>query len=180
MILVSVGTQFPFDRLISTVDMWAVENGRTDVMAQTGPSGYTPRALKCFDMMSPDKFRKLQAEAELIVAHAGMGSILTALEFRKPIIIMPRDHTRGEHRNEHQSATAARFENTPGLYVVRDEAELLDRLNHLSDMVASQGVSRKAPEEFVSRLRAFIEEERPSSRVWTLPWRRNESSAAKR
>ena len=180
MILVSVGTQFPFDRLISTVDKWAIENGRTDVLAQTGPSEYVPRALKCFAMMSPDKFRKLQSEAELLIAHAGMGSILTALEFRKPIIIMPRDHTRGEHRNEHQVATATRFSNTPGLYVVKDEAELLDRLNHLSDLVGSQGVPQKAPQEFVSQLRAFIEEEGPSSRVWTLPWRRSESSATKR
>lgn len=166
MILVSVGTQFPFDRMISTVDRWALETGRTDIVAQTGPSEYSPKAFKCFSMAGPDQFRQLQADAELFVAHAGMGSILTALEFGKPIIVMPRDHVRGEHRNGHQFATADRFRGTPGVYVVKDEAELYDRLKQVHELVGAQSASRKAPEQFLSRLRSFIEEEEPKSGRW--------------
>lgn len=166
MILVSVGTQFPFDRLIRTVDSWALEAGRGDILAQTGPSDYAPKALKCFAMASPDEFRQLQADAELLVAHAGMGSILTALELGKPIIVMPRDHARGEHRNEHQFATAERFRATSGIYVVKDEMELYDRLKHLHELVGPRVASDKAPEQFLSRLRSFIEEETPRSGKW--------------
>ena len=159
MILLSVGTQFPFDRLVTAVDAWAVASKRDDVMAQIGPSTYRPEALKCFPFSQPDAFRRLQAEASIMIAHAGMGSILTALELGTPIVIMPRDHTRGEHRNAHQIATARRFMDTPGVYVVEDEAALADRLNRLGELVAAGRASSKAPAAFVSQLRGFIEEE---------------------
>lgn len=180
MILVSVGTQFPFDRLVSAVDKWAIENGRSDVIAQTGPSSYAPQALKSFTLMNPDQFRQLQIDAELLVAHAGMGSILTALEFGKPIVIMARDHARGEHRNGHQLATAEHFRNTPGVYVVKDEIELIDRLNHLDELVGSQGASKKAPEQFLSRLRSFIEEDAQSSVGWKRMFGRADSLSDRR
>jgi len=53
-----------------------------------------------------------------------MGSIVTAMEFGKPIVIMPRDHERGEHRNGHQMATAQRFMDTPGVYVAMNKQQL--------------------------------------------------------
>ncbi|WP_342359344.1 glycosyltransferase [Terrarubrum flagellatum] len=161
MILLSVGTQFPFDRLVRAVDGWAGETRRQDVVAQIGPSDYKPKALKCMDFLGPDEFRKLQAEADIIIAHAGMGSILTALEMGKPIIIMPRDHLRGEHRNGHQLATAERFCETPGVYVAKNEEELAERLNRLDDLAAAQLSSKKAPDDFVRRLRTFVEDDRP-------------------
>jgi UDP-N-acetylglucosamine transferase subunit ALG13 len=166
-ILLSVGTQFPFDRLVTAVDAWAVANARDDVVAQIGPSTYKPKALKCFPFSQPDAFRALQAEATVMIAHAGMGSILTALEFGKPIVIRPRDHLRGEHRNAHQIATAKRFADMPGVYVVEDEAALADRLHRLDELVAAQRTSGKAPDSFVSQLRTFIEED-----VEERGWRR--------
>jgi UDP-N-acetylglucosamine transferase subunit ALG13 len=157
MILLSVGTQIPFDRLVRTVDEWAIETGRDDIMAQIGPSSYTPKMLKCFSFMRPDEFRDLQSKAELIIAHAGMGSILTALEFGKPILIMPRDHKRAEHRNGHQMATADRFRGRPGVYVVNDEADLLAHLRDFSKLTAPDNLPKKAPESLTSNLRGYIE-----------------------
>ena len=159
MILVSVGTQLPFDRLVRCVDDWAKGAGRTDVVAQTGPSRYEPCALKVFQFLGPDEFRKLFAEAEIVIAHAGMGSILSALECSKPIIIMPRRHTLGEHRNEHQLGTANRFRGMPGIYVVDDEVELQDHLNRLPELAAAVDAAHKASEELLCRLRAFINED---------------------
>ena len=173
MILVSVGTQFPFDRLVRAVDEWAAETGRTDVIAQTGPTEYNPKAIKCFNFINPEKFRELQAAADIMIAHAGMGSILTASEFGKPLVIMARDHKRGEHRNGHQFATAARFRNTPGLYFVEDEKELRDRLSNLNELVAGGEASGRAPQDFLFRLRSFIEEA-PRESVWTRLFRRSE------
>ncbi len=161
MILVSVGTQFPFDRLIGTVDEWAVANGRTDVRAQTGPSSHAPRALRSFAMLSPDEFARLQAEAEVVVAHAGMGSILGALQSGTPIIIMPRDFSRGEHRNDHQSATARRFADTPGVYVAWDESELRGYLDRLAELRGAGRLDGKAPTAFTDKLRAFVEADAP-------------------
>lgn len=157
LILLSVGTQLPFDRLVRAVDEWADVSARTDVVAQIGPSTYSPRVLNAFPFLGPDAFRELQSAATIMISHAGMGSILTAMEYGKPIIIMPRDHARGEHRNGHQMATAARFKDVPGVYVAFDERDLAEHLKHLSDLTGSTGMSPHAPASFTGRLRQFIE-----------------------
>lgn len=157
MILVSVGTQFPFDRLVRAVDDWAKAAGRTDVMAQVGPSAYLAHTITTFPFMGSEEFRVLQTEATLMISHAGMGSILTAMEYGKPIIIMPRDHHLGEHRNSHQMATARRFDNREGVHVAFDESALLAHLDNLSSLGGATNSSAKAPPEFTDALRDFIE-----------------------
>lgn len=166
MILLSVGTQLPFDRLVRAVDDWAVGSGRVDVIAQIGPSDYAARNMKCFQFLPPEEFRKLQGEARVMIAHAGMGSIVTAMEFGKPIVIMPRDHERGEHRNGHQMATAQRFMDTPGVYVAMDERQLADRLDEIGTLEAATTVSAKAPELFTGRLRDYIDKATTGRRHW--------------
>jgi len=157
LILLSVGTQLPFDRLVRAVDEWAQAEERFDVVAQVGPSTYAPRNLSAFPFLAPDAFRELQSTATVMISHAGMGSILTALECGKPIIIMPRDHRRGEHRNGHQLATAERFRDAPGVHVAMDEDELVGHLARLGDLDRSTTVSAHAPQGFTSQLRRFID-----------------------
>ena len=158
MILLSVGTQLPFDRLVRAVDEWAETTGHTDVVAQVGPSTYLPRVLNAFPFLGPDAFRELQSAATIMISHAGMGSILTAMEYGKPIIVMPRDHARGEHRNGHQLATAERFKDVPGVYVAFNQQDLTDHLGRLADLSGSSGMSPHAPASFTDRLRQFIVE----------------------
>ena len=46
MIFATVGTQGQFARLIRTIDEWASANGRTDIVAQTGPSTYQSKHIR--------------------------------------------------------------------------------------------------------------------------------------
>jgi len=156
MILLSVGTQFPFDRLVQAVDEWAWQTGRNDVVGQIGPSTYKPKAVKCFGLVGPDEMRDLQLQADVIIAHAGMGSILTAMELGKPIIVFPRDHTLNEHRNGHQLATADRFELTPGVFVVRSTESLVERLNNLDNLLAAKDRPRTELYRLADNLRTFV------------------------
>ena len=161
MILVAVGTQFPFDRLVETVDRWAGSSNRNDVVAQVGPSSFAPAHLKAHTFMPPTEFQKLFEEADLIVAHCGMGSILSALSLGKPIVVMPRSAARGEHRNDHQFATARRFASQPGLTVVWDEAELLRFLDQYpiteAESAGFEPIAAKAPRKLTARLRDFLQ-----------------------
>ncbi len=169
MILVSVGTQLPFDRMVRAIDDWAVRSGKVEVVAQVGRSTYEPKAIRAFPFLSPAEFRTLQEEADFHVAHAGMGSILTALEFRKPIVIMPRDHERGEHRNGHQLATAKRFMDTPGVHVAMDVDELVPMLDKLHTMTAAAApLSLESPRELTQRLRSFIADDSKGRIGWRL------------
>jgi UDP-N-acetylglucosamine transferase subunit ALG13 len=157
MIFVSVGTQLPFDRLVRTIDEWAQHNPDTEIVAQIGPSTYKAKAITTYGFIGSEDMRSLYARADLIVAHAGMGSILTALEFGKPILIMPRNHLRGEHRNAHQLATASRFRDSPGVYVADDETELLSRLGQIDSMAAPDHLPKKSGGDLMRRLVTFIE-----------------------
>lgn len=133
MIFVTVGSQMPFDRLVRAVDNWAGRTGRTDVFAQIGPRGHQPRNCQHENLLDPARFKAVLREASLVVAHAGMGSIITALEHGKPILVMPRRGDLAETRNDHQVATAKRFREIGAVLVAMDENELLSRLDVLVD-----------------------------------------------
>ncbi|MBW6524014.1 hypothetical protein KZ810_10955 [Sphingomonas sp. RHCKR47] len=156
MILVSVGTQLPFDRLIRAVDQWSATNGRDDVVAQIGPTAFRPTAMKSFAHIPHDQFRELQRECDLMICHAGMGSIITAMEFGKPIIIMPRDHRLGEHRNGHQFATLRAFGDRPGIYPAENEKQLTALLMQLGLLTASPSLAASAPASFVDQLACLV------------------------
>ncbi len=157
MIFLTVGTQFPFDRLVRVVDEWAGRTGRTDVVAQTGPARYTPRHLQHQSFITPAEFARYSLEAELIVSHAGMGTILSALSKGKPILVMPRLAAFGEHRNDHQLATAKRFRELGKIQVALDETELALQLESVGSLSASDRVGPYASEELLTRVRQFIE-----------------------
>jgi UDP-N-acetylglucosamine transferase subunit ALG13 len=52
-----------------------------------------------------------------------MGTIISAVEYGKRVIVMPRRASYGEHRNDHQLATV-RLAHLNGLEVVHSDAEL--------------------------------------------------------
>jgi UDP-N-acetylglucosamine transferase subunit ALG13 len=156
MIFVTVGTQLPFDRMIRAVDDWAGRNERADVFAQVGPSNYVPRHIRVAQFISAGQFRDHVSRAQVIIAHAGMGSIITALELGKPIIVMPRRIELGEHRNDHQLATARRFLAQGRVIVAFDEAHLEEKLNSLRRMTAAAPISREASPRLLAAIKAFV------------------------
>jgi UDP-N-acetylglucosamine transferase subunit ALG13 len=156
MIFVTVGTQGTFDRLVRTVDEWAGRHGRTDVFAQTGPSDASYRHIRVERFIDPAKFRERVESASLVIAHAGMGSIITALELGKRIIVMPRRASMGEQRNDHQMATAKRFAQQGRIEVAFDESELLDKLDHLEAVDENEPLSPQASQDLIASIRTFI------------------------
>jgi len=124
MIFLTVGTQLPFDRLVRAVDQWVGEKGVERALGQIadpGPQGYRPKHFPWKMFIDPQEFDRCFSEAQLIIAHAGMGSIISALTSGKPIVVMPRLAQRAEHRNDHQVATAQKFRGRPNIWVANDE-----------------------------------------------------------
>ena len=127
MIFVTVGEQLPFDRLISAIDTWAADSG-AEVLAQIGNTQLRPNSIKYKKHLNPVEFKNAIMAAEVIVAHAGMGTIITALELEKPLLVMPRQASLGEHRNDHQFATAKRFLEQGYIDVAFDVPTLIKKL----------------------------------------------------
>jgi UDP-N-acetylglucosamine transferase subunit ALG13 len=130
-IFVTVGAQMPFDRLVRSVDEWADSHQREDIFAQIGTSSYRPRHIRHSQFIAPAEFRRHVERADVIVAHAGMGSIISAVELGKPILVMPRRGDLGETRNDHQVATAERFGSLRLIEVATNERELGRKLDEI-------------------------------------------------
>lgn len=156
MIFVTVGSQMAFDRLIGAVDTWAGARGRSGVFAQIGPSTLRPSAIEWARFIEPREFRERVRGCDALVAHAGMGSILTALEFGKPVLVMPRRGTLQETRNDHQVATARRLRALGRVHVAMDEHELPAMLDQLGGLRASEPIRHHASDELLAAVRSFI------------------------
>ena len=156
MIFVTVGTQLSFDRLVTAVDRWVGEHASERAFAQVGPADYTPRHMEYRDFVPPDAADRHFREADLIVSHAGMGSILTALKYRKPILIMPRKAGLGEHRNDHQLATAKWLGSKSGVMVAWETEDVPRLLDNRANLRAGEGISDFASPELIANLRSFL------------------------
>ncbi|MCX8998432.1 glucuronosyltransferase [Rhizobiaceae bacterium BDR2-2] len=154
MIVVTVGTQLPFDRLIKAVDDLAVKIPHK-VFAQTGKGTYQPRNIEYSATVVAGEFDRMLSECRVIVAHAGIGTVIKALKYKKPIILVPRRAALNEHRNDHQMATVSKLRHRAGIYVAEDEDELFGLLT--TDLEAA------SPETFTTpgrhKLQAFILDE---------------------
>lgn len=126
MIFVTVGTQLPFDRLIRTIDEMAPLLNGEKIIAQTNGGKYIAKNIECIAYFSSEEFNTIISRARMIISHAGIGSIISALTHKKPIIIMPRRASLGEHRNDHQLATARKMDELKFVNVAYDEQQLRD------------------------------------------------------
>lgn len=160
MILVTVGTQLPFDRLIRMVDEIAPLLHEVTI-AQVGKTSYRPANIEWKEALHPTEFDRLLAQARVIVSHAGIGSVLTAGRLGKPIILFPRLSAFKEHRNDHQLATARQLKDRPGIYVAQTRQDLIA---HLTSDLAAAGAGTAPPagrQALITYLRGVIQQTRP-------------------
>lgn len=156
MIFLTTGTQLPFDRLVSTVDAWAARS-EIQGFAQIGTSSVIPAHLQHARFISQADFEARIKAASCIISHAGMGTIISALTYGKPAILMPRRFSLGEHRNDHQLATARKLANREFLRFI-DDADELDAAYH--DLVSRKPKANPLPPyadaKFINGLRGLI------------------------
>jgi UDP-N-acetylglucosamine transferase subunit ALG13 len=157
-IFVTVGAQMPFDRLVRSVDAWASRHPEHHVLAQVGDTGHPPAHLHWTARLDSATFRRCLYEADLIVTHAGMGTILTAMELGKPTIVMPRRGHLRETRNDHQVATAESLGGDDRIAVAWDERELCEKLESMAEVAPPPPVPSHASAELLEALRQFIRE----------------------
>ena len=132
MIFLTVGTQFPFDRLVRAMDeMFTRGEIDAEIFAQVGRGGYHPRNFESVETLDKEKFDEYFENSKAVIAHAGMGTITMALEQNKPILVMPRLKKHRELVNNHQLATAKRFEQLGHVIAAYDISELLEKFHLL-------------------------------------------------
>lgn len=157
MILVTVGTQLPFDRLVKIVDCFAATSDRRFV-AQIGTGDYRPKHMEWITAFEGTAFNDLFAQAEVVVSHAGIGTVLTARKFDKPLIVFPRRTDFGEHRNDHQLATVKQLQGQSGVYVAMAEQDLIAQMSGTLVAPSAGFIDTRSRDRLVSYLKAYIDQ----------------------
>ena len=162
MIFLTVGSEIAFDRLVQAVDIWCEKNPKSNVFGQIadpGSKGYRPHNFPWKEFISPDEYSHKYNKAELIIGHAGMGSIISALVNATPILIMPRRVSFRETRNDHQVDTAKRFSQHKGIYVAEDESmisPMLDKWQTSHRNLTMESIGPYADKQLITTIREFI------------------------
>ncbi len=155
MIFLTVGTQFPFDRLLKAVDRALDENEQTEeILAQVGQTAYRPRNFKAVPWLDKHEFDQSFHEASAIVGHAGMGTISMALELNKPLLVLPRLRKFNEVVNDHQMAIARKFEQLGHLLVAYEADDVPAKLRLLPSFKPRSRETQ--PEAVVERIAGFL------------------------
>jgi UDP-N-acetylglucosamine transferase subunit ALG13 len=158
-IFVTVGTQFPFDRLVAAVDAWAASRSeRMEVHAQVGGGRMDFGHLNCVRSLDMQAYADLLGRTRLVVAHAGIGSILSATDRGIPIIVLPRDEKLGEHRDDHQQQTARQMERMGLVTVAWSVSELPALIESELATPPSARQPRKRNTDLVDYLRGWLNE----------------------
>lgn len=159
MIFVTVGNTDPFDRLVQAVEQWALTRApREDIFVQIGNGTYVPKAFASNRFLSAPAFQDMFKNAEAVISHAGMGTIITSLEMQKPLLVMPKRAAYGEQRNEHQLATIEHVCDRESIWVANDEHELPEVIDCMLETIRSGGFSAMADPSIAvsSRLLGFV------------------------
>lgn len=106
MIFVILGTQDKkFTRLLDAIQK-KIDEGKISkkekIIVQAGCTRYKSKNMQIIDYMPLREFEDYVDKADIIICHAGVGTILTALKKGKKIIAAARLKKYGEHVNDHQ------------------------------------------------------------------------------
>lgn len=122
MIVVSVGTnEARFDRLLIALQSVDLDE---ELVVQYGSCSVRPSSATLHEFVTYQELVELMRSARAVVAHAGVGIVLTALANGKRPIVMPRLKRFGEAVDDHQLHFGRRLEARGLVTVVEDTPSL--------------------------------------------------------
>lgn len=144
-VLVTVGSMVEkkFTRLFNIIEELCEEgifNG-DDVIAQVGFDAYEPINYKAFDMVGDEDFKKIISESDLIITHAGTGTVTTCLKMGKKVIIFPRMAKFNEHYDDHQLELAKLFTKDKYVLCAKNKEELKQCINQVDKFIQRKFIS---------------------------------------
>jgi UDP-N-acetylglucosamine transferase subunit ALG13 len=151
MIFVTVGTnEATFDRLLAALD--GIPAGE-ELLVQHGPSTVRPAGATCVDYLPFDELVEAVRRARVVVTHAGVGSMLSALANGKRPVVVPRLARFGEAVDDHQVPLGRRLGEQGLVMFVEDPADL-------PGAISAEGTASEATvgmdERLVDDLRSFL------------------------
>lgn len=154
MILVTLGTQDKeFPRLLEEVEK-LIDKGiiTEEVIAQIGSTNYSSDKMKLIDYLSRNEMLTFIKNAEYIITHGGVGTIIDSLNLGKKVIAVPRLKKYKEHVNDHQLEIVNEFSK---LGYILDGSNLEQAIFKLDNFIPNKYESNN--QNFVKLIDDFIE-----------------------
>ena len=151
MILVMLGTQNnSFERLLKKMDE-LIEKKVIDekVIVQSGYTNYESKNMRIFDLIPQEELERYQEQADLIITHGGVGSIVSSIKKGKKVIVCSRLQKYGEHVDDHQKQLTTVFKEK-GYILELEENDNLDSL--------LKQATKFKPNKFISNKDNFIKQ----------------------
>jgi len=154
MIFVTVGTQLPFPRLMQEMDRIAGQLCEPVIAQTCETTRYMNLIVEPY--MSSTRYTEVIEKARLVVAHAGIGTVMAARQAGIPAILVPRRPDLGEHRNDHQLGTIRQLIGREGIRAVWNPETLDEHL--MEEFTPTPPVPGSGPalEGLVTRVRSYI------------------------
>lgn len=139
-VVVTLGTMqnYGFRRAVEAVlrSLRQLPEYPESILWQTGCTDLTGLGISGRVTVPSQELSQAMADADLVIAHAGVGSALSSLAMGKCPVLLPRNAAYGEHVDNHQSMVAHHL-STRGLAIVRDpNALVVEDLYQAMEMVA--------------------------------------------
>ena len=145
MIFLILGTQnFQMNRLLLLVDKLISEGKLTiPLSAQIGLSDYQPKNFSFDRFLDKDEFEKRISNADMIITHGGVSSIVSAINHKKPVIVIPRLAKYKEHVDDHQLEIARAFAKMDFVLCYEDGDDLLSLIKMCDNKKFREYTSQK-------------------------------------
>ena len=133
MILVLLGTQNnSFKRLLEEVQK-NIDNGniKEKVIVQKGFTKFESKDMEMYKELPSEKINKLIEQANIVITHGGVGSIISSITRGKKVIAVPRLKKYKEHVNDHQLDIINSFNDNGyiiGIHCVEELGEVLTKI----------------------------------------------------
>jgi UDP-N-acetylglucosamine--N-acetylmuramyl-(pentapeptide) pyrophosphoryl-undecaprenol N-acetylglucosamine transferase len=160
--LATVGATLPFDRMVQAVeDAWHKGAITGQLLVQVGDSKRHWQAdpdngLEIVATLSFEMLQQMLKDADIVIAHGGTGSLITALREGCRVVAMPRRHDLAEVYDNHQIEIVETFERRGLVDVAMNADDLVPALERARKRERIMATTQ--PDELISWLKQVMAE----------------------
>ena len=147
----------PFSRLLAAV-VAARDVLPQPVMVQYGHNVFNEGGFSAVDFLGMEAFQRQIEQADLVILHAGAGSIITTLKAGKVPVVMPRRADLGEHVDDHQRELVDQLEATGRIVIAQDAQSLKASIGKAMTIQSTQKAGKQNEPALIGLLRKDLEE----------------------
>lgn len=131
MVFIAVGTQKQqFTRLFEMIEKSKKLNGK-EMVAQAGFTKYDTNKVKMFEFIPQEQLEEYIKSSEYMICHGGIGTIFSALEKNKKVLVVPRLKKYKEHKNDHQLEICKELQKEGYILYLNEEDDIDLKLEEL-------------------------------------------------